>query len=155
MYVSYVRNMYIDNRLREPDALTMCGQPVDLGSVSMPAYVLATREDHIVPWRSAYKTTTLLGGDVTFVLGGSGHIAGIINPPDKKRRNYWTNALIIDDADDWLTRAESHPGSWWTHWAAWLADYGGATRPAPERMGSVNHPALDAAPGTYVTERVA
>jgi polyhydroxyalkanoate synthase subunit PhaC len=155
MYVSYLRNMYIENRLSEPDALTMCGEAVDLGSISMPAYVLATREDHIVPWRSAYKTITLLGGDVTFVLGGSGHIAGIVNPPQKKRRNYWTNELIIDDADDWLSRAESHPGSWWVHWAEWLAEHGGTTQPAPAKLGSAMHPALDEAPGTYVTERVA
>ena len=101
----------------------------------MPTYVYASHDDHIVPWRSAYRTTALLGGDVTFVLGASGHIAGVINPPDKRRRNYWTNELITDDADDWLARADRHPGSWWPDWAAWLAAHGGAMKAGAARSG--------------------
>jgi polyhydroxyalkanoate synthase subunit PhaC len=152
MYLDYVTGMYLDNRLREPGALTMCGEKIDLGRITMPAYIYASRDDHIVPWRSAYRTVGLLGGDPTFVLGASGHIAGVINPASKNRRNYWSNELLTDDADDWLARAESHPGSWWPHWAAWLAEYGGAHHPAPAKQGNPRHPLLGAAPGRYVVE---
>jgi polyhydroxyalkanoate synthase subunit PhaC len=152
MYIDYMTNMYLDNRLREPGALTMCGQKIDLGRIAVPAYVYASREDHIVPWRSGYRTVGLLGGDPTFVLGASGHIAGVINPASKNRRNYWTNELLTDDADDWLARAESHPGSWWPHWAAWLAEHGGARHGAPPQVGNARHRPLGAAPGVYVVE---
>jgi polyhydroxyalkanoate synthase subunit PhaC len=118
----------------------------------MPFYVYASRDDHIVPWRSAYRSTGLLGGDPTFVLGASGHIAGVINPPYKERRNYWTNELITDDADDWFARALRHPGSWWPHWAAWLEPHGGSRKAAPHATGSADFPALEPAPGRYVRE---
>ena len=154
MYDYYLRNMYLDNRLREPGALTMCGEAVDLSRIAMPTYVYASRDDHIVPWRTAYRTIELLGGDVAFVLGASGHIAGVVNPPGKERRNYWTNELSTDDPDDWLARAQSHPGSWWPHSAAWLAEQSGARHPAPRRLGSARHRPLAPAPGTYVRERV-
>ena len=153
MYAYYVSNMYLDNRLREPGALTMCRQEIDLGCIALPAYVYASREDHIVPWRSGYRTVGLVGGDLTFVLGASGHIAGVINPAAKNRRNYWTNELLTDDADDWLARAETHPGSWWPHWAAWLAEYAGARIQAPRKPGNASYRALAPAPGTYVSER--
>jgi polyhydroxyalkanoate synthase len=153
MYVYYLRNMYLDNRLREPRALTMGGVPVDLSRLTMPVYVLASREDHIVPWRSAYRTTGLVGGDVTFTLAASGHIAGVINPPQPVRRNYWTNDLLTDAADDWLARAQSMPGSWWPHWHEWLAQFGGARRAAPKRTGSTQYPPLAEAPGAYVREK--
>jgi polyhydroxyalkanoate synthase subunit PhaC len=155
MYFSYVRDMYLDNRLREPGALIMCGHAIDLRRISMPTYVFATRDDHIVPWRSAYKTIGLLGGDLTFVLGASGHIAGVVNPPAKRRRNFWTNELLTDDADDWLIRAAEHPGSWWPHWSAWLSEHGGSRRAAPASAGSDAHRALAPAPGSYVSEQVA
>ncbi len=155
MYFSYVRDMYLDNRLRESDALSMCGETMDLARISVPAYVLATHDDHIVPWRSAYRTIGLLGGDLTFVLGASGHIAGVVNPPAKRRRTFWTNELLTDDADDWLNRAEEHAGSWWPHWWAWLSAYGGARRPAAAKAGSNAHRALAPAPGSYVSEQVA
>ena len=152
MYVYYLRNLYLDNRLIEPGALTMAGERIDLSAVTMPTYVFATHDDHIVPWRSAYRTTALLGGDVRFVLGASGHIAGVINPPDKNRRNYWTNELVTDDADDWLARADHHPGSWWPDWADWLGAHGGAKEPAPREAGSASFPVLEPAPGPYVRE---
>jgi polyhydroxyalkanoate synthase len=155
MYAYYLRNMYLDNRLREPRALTMCGEPIDLSRIAMPSYVYASREDHIVPWRSAYRTIELVGGDVSFVLGASGHIAGVVNPPQKKKRSYWSNALLTDDPDDWLARAQSHPGSWWPNWTEWLVEQAGARRPAPTREGSARHRPLDPAPGTYVREKVA
>ena len=154
MYAYYVENMYIDNRLREPRALTMCGEEIDLGRVAMPVYVYASREDHIVPWRSAYRTVGLLGGDPTFVLGASGHIAGVINPASSQRRNYWTNESLTDEPDDWFARAQTHPGSWWPHWTNWIAAYGGARRAAPRHPGNARLRALDGAPGQYVRERV-
>jgi polyhydroxyalkanoate synthase len=152
MYVYYLRKMYLDNRLVERGALTMAGERIDLSALTMPAYVYASRDDHIVPWRSAYRTTALLGGDVTFVLGASGHIAGVINPPEKQRRHYWTNELNTDHADDWLARADRHPGSWWPDWAAWLEPYGGAMKPAPREAGNAAYPVLAPAPGDYVVE---
>jgi polyhydroxyalkanoate synthase len=155
MYAYYLRHMYLDNRLREPGALTMCGQVIDLSRIALPCYVYASREDHIVPWRSAYQTTGLVGGDPCFVLGSSGHIAGVVNPPRSQKRNYWTNNLLTDEADDWLARAEARSGSWWPHWYAWVADYGGGMRRAPRRAGSARHRPLGPAPGSYVVERVA
>ncbi len=155
MYAYYLRNMYLDNRLREPAALTMCGEAIDLSRIALPTYVYASREDHIVPWRSAYRTVELLGGDPIFVLGSSGHIAGVVNPPASSRRNYWTNELLTDAADDWLARAVSHPGSWWPHWTEWLAHFAGGRRPAPAREGNARHRRLAAAPGAYVREQVA
>jgi polyhydroxyalkanoate synthase len=152
MYVYYIRNMYLDNRLREPRALTMAGAPIDLSGVTVPTYVVASRDDHIVPWRSAYRTVALLGGDVQFVLGASGHIAGVVNPPSKSRRNYWTNPRLADRADDWLDRAESRIGSWWPNWGAWLAPHGGTLRAAPRAPGSARYPPLSPAPGRYVLE---
>ena len=153
MYAYYLENMYLANRLRVPGALTMSGETIDLGRITMPAYVLATRDDHIVPWRSAYRTTALVGGDATFVLGASGHIAGVVNPPAANRRNYWTNELLTDDADEWFDRAQSQPGSWWTHWTQWLAPHGGPLHAAPRHAGSAAHPPLAPAPGSYVRER--
>jgi len=110
MYVDYIRNMYLDNSLCKRGALTMAGQKIDLRRLEMPAYVYASREDHIVPWKSAYRSTEILGGDVTFVLGASGHIAGVVNPPEKKRRNYWTNPKLVGDPDRWLAVLAREPG---------------------------------------------
>jgi poly[(R)-3-hydroxyalkanoate] polymerase subunit PhaC len=154
MYAYYLENMYIENRLREHDALTMLGEPVDLARIRWPAYVYASREDHIVPWRSAYRTLDLLGGETTFVLGASGHIAGVINPPQSGKRNYWTNDAHPKDADAWLAKATSHDGSWWPHWYHWLARFRGGERAAPASVGNAQHPALEAAPGAYVREQV-
>jgi polyhydroxyalkanoate synthase len=112
--------------------------------------VLATREDHIVPWQSAYKTTGLLGGEIRFVLGASGHIAGVVNPAAKGKRNYWLNAEPEDDADAWLAGADSQSGSWWSDWRDWLAQYGGERRSAAKHLGSAEYPPLEQAPGAYV-----
>jgi poly[(R)-3-hydroxyalkanoate] polymerase subunit PhaC len=150
MYVYYLKNMYLDNLLRVPGALTMAGEAIDLSRIVIPAYVYASRDDHIVPWRSAYRTTELLGSDCTFVMGASGHIAGVVNPPHPTRRNYWRNDLITNSADDWLDRAESIPGSWWPHWHQWLAGHGGARRNAPRQTGNAAYPPLAPAPGDYV-----
>ncbi|OGA49991.1 MAG: class I poly(R)-hydroxyalkanoic acid synthase [Betaproteobacteria bacterium RIFCSPLOWO2_12_FULL_62_58] len=153
MYVYYVRNMYLENNLRSPGRLTMCGVPVDLGRIDMPAYLLATREDHIVPWKTAYASTRLLGGKMEFVLAASGHIAGVINPASRSRRNYWLNGNLEVDPERWLAAAISHPGSWWTHWSAWLAAYGGDRIAARAVLGSDRYREIEPAPGRYVTEK--
>jgi polyhydroxyalkanoate synthase len=154
MYAYYLRNMYLENRLRERGALTMLGERIDLARVTSPAYVYASRDDHIVPWRSAYRTLDLLGGESTFVLGASGHIAGVVNPPESGKRNYWTNEARTGSADDWLAAATSHPGSWWPHWYRWLRRHKGGERAAPLSVGNDGYPILAAAPGTYVREQV-
>jgi polyhydroxyalkanoate synthase len=152
MYDYYVKEMYIENRLRVPGALLMAGAPIDLGALAMPAYVYASREDHIVPWRTAYRTTSLLGSDVTFVLGSSGHIAGVVNPVTSSRRNYWTGETLPEDPDQWFRDSQSHPGSWWPHWYAWLAPHGGKRQPAPRAVGNAKYPPQSRAPGSYVLE---
>jgi polyhydroxyalkanoate synthase len=155
MYCYYLRNTYLSNKLREPGALVNCGVPVELGKVNLPTFVLATREDHIVPWRSAYRTLGLLGGeDKTFVLGASGHIAGVVNPASKNRRSYWTGAPYPSEPDDWLKQANEKKGSWWPLWSQWLARHGGGMRGAPGALGNVQYTPIEAAPGRYVKQRI-
>ena len=153
MYAYYVRNTYLENNLRVPGKLTMCGIPVDLGKVDMPSYVLATREDHIVPWRTAYASTRLLGGRIEFALSASGHIAGVINPASKNRRNFWLNPDLKSDPEGWFAAAASQPGSWWPHWLDWLARYGGQRIPARSEVGGGKYRAIEPAPGRYVKEK--
>jgi len=156
MYCSYVRDTYLENRLCEPGAVVNCGVPVDLGKATAPSFILATKEDHIVPWRAAYRSVHLLGGEKTFVLGASGHVAGVINPASKNRRSYWVGAAHTDfppSAEAWLARAESRPGSWWSAWSEWLAAYRGGERRAPARPGNARYKAIEAAPGRYVKQR--
>jgi polyhydroxyalkanoate synthase subunit PhaC len=154
MFCYYLRNTYLENRLREPGALTNCGQPVDLGKVTLPTFVFCTREDHIVPWRSAYRSVNLLRGERTFVLGASGHIAGVVNPPSRKRRSHWTSDALPQDPEAWLSGAREEAGSWWPRWMAWLSQHGGGTRPAPASCGSVQYREIEPAPGRYVKERL-
>jgi polyhydroxyalkanoate synthase subunit PhaC len=153
MYAYYIRNMYLENCLRQPGRLSMCGEPVDLRRVDMPGYVLATREDHIVPWRTAYASTRLLGGRIEFVLSASGHIAGVINPASKNRRNYWVRQQPDEDPERWLAAASEQPGSWWSHWADWLAPLGGREVQARVKLGGETHREIEPAPGRYVKEK--
>jgi polyhydroxyalkanoate synthase subunit PhaC len=153
MYAYYIRNMYLENSLRQPGRLSMCGEPVDLRRVDMPGYVLATREDHIVPWRTAYASTRLLGGRIEFVLSASGHIAGVINPASKNRRNYWVRGQSDEDPERWLAAASEQPGSWWSHWADWLAPLGGREVQARVKLGGETHREIEPAPGRYVKEK--
>jgi polyhydroxyalkanoate synthase subunit PhaC len=155
MYAWYLRNMYLENNLRLPGKLTMCDTPVDLGDIDMPSYVLATQEDHIVPWRSAYQTTQLVSGKSQFVLGASGHIAGVINPASKNKRSYWTGGKQGDDAQAWLASATETPGSWWTHWIKWLAPKSGKPVASRKRLGNAKYKPIEAAPGRYVKVRAA
>ncbi len=153
MYAWYLRNMYLENNLRVPGKLTMCEAPVDLGDIDMPSYVLATQEDHIVPWQSAYQTTQLVSGKSQFVLGASGHIAGVINPASKNKRSYWTGGKQGEDAQAWLASATETPGSWWNHWIKWLAPKAGKSVAARKRLGNAKYKPIEPAPGRYVKVR--
>jgi polyhydroxyalkanoate synthase subunit PhaC len=153
MYAWYLRNMYLENNLCVPGKLVMCGTPVDLAHIDMPSYVLATQEDHIVPWRSAYRTTQLVGGKSQFVLGASGHIAGVINPASKNKRSYWHGGKQGDDAEAWLASAQAVPGSWWLHWVKWLKPQAGKPVPARTRLGNTRYKPIEPAPGRYVQVR--
>ncbi len=154
MYCRYLRSMYLENSLCVPGKLSMLGVPVDLGKVIQPAYLLATREDHIVPWRTAYRSTRLLGGTLRFVLGASGHVAGVINPAAKNRRSFWSSPSMPGEAQDWLALASETPGSWWTDWSAWLGRFGGRKIKARKRLGSAAHKPIEPAPGRYVKQRI-
>jgi polyhydroxyalkanoate synthase len=132
----------------------MLGSPVDLSRVRHPTYVLATREDHIVPWRTAYRTTQLLKGDMRFVLGASGHVAGIVNPASKNKRSYWTGGKPTGDPESWLAAATEKPGSWWTDWSAWLERFGGERVKARAHLGNAKYKPIEPAPGRYVKDRV-
>jgi len=153
MHSFYLRNMYLRNRLREPGGITLAGVPIDLAKVKLPAYFLSTREDHIAPWKSTYAGAKLLSGPVSFVLGGSGHIAGVVNPPAANKYGYWTRDTLADTADDWLAGATAHEGSWWPHWLQWIAKHAGTRVPARE-PGASGMPAIEDAPGSFVKARV-
>lgn len=150
----YFRHTYIENKLSQPGALEVCGKGVDFGKLSIPAYVFASKEDHIVPWRTAYHSADLLGGPVRFVLGASGHIAGVINPTSKNKRSYWTSTQASDvDPDSWFGSASEQPGSWWSDYTGWLASHSGKKVAARRQLGSRDYPALEPAPGSYVKVR--
>ena len=153
MLTWYVRNMYLHNSLRVPGRLEMCGASVDLTRLTTPTYILATREDHIVPWQGAYLSRQLLGGPTTYVLGASGHIAGVINPAAKNRRSYWTNDRKGLNAPEWLAGAVENKGSWWPHWAKWISRFAGGKAKARGRLGDERYAPLEPAPGRYVKER--
>ena len=153
MYTWYLRTMYLENKLIEPGGVELCGVPVDLGKINCPVYCLSAIEDHIAPWKSTFTTTELLKGPIEFVLGASGHIAGVINPANKNKRNFWINGETGQGADHWLETAKSVPGSWWTHWDHWLKSQGGKEIPAPEQLGNKEFPEIEAAPGAYVLSK--
>lgn len=161
MYAWYLRNTYLENKLRVPGALHCCGQPVDLGRIHVPVYVFSAREDHIVPWRGAFESARVLGGvprgALRFVMGASGHIAGTINSPLKNRRSYWA---LDDDAgfadcspEQWFAAAQEHRGSWWPDWNRWLEAFADGTQPAPQGYGAPGFAVIEAAPGRYVKEK--
>lgn len=150
----YFRHAYIENKLCVPDALTVCGQKVNFGKIDVPAYLLASKEDHIVPWQTAYHSAVLLGGKSRFVLGASGHIAGVINPASKNKRHYWTSDESLDvGPDQWFHSAREEPGSWWPDHTQWLKKVSGRRVKAKQQLGSTKFPVLEAAPGSYVRVR--
>jgi polyhydroxyalkanoate synthase len=149
MHSFYLRNMYLKNLLREPGGITLSGVPIDVTQVTVPAYFISTLEDHIAPWKSTYAGAKLLKGPVRFVLGGSGHIAGIINPPAANKYCYWVNEKLPDDPDAWLSGAEQLPGSWWIDWGRWVARRAGA-KVSARVPGNGRLKAIEDAPGSYV-----
>ena len=179
MFCWYLRNLYLENRLRSGE-LESLGEPVNLAAIKAPAFIYASREDHIVPWQTAFESTRLLGGECRFVLGASGHIAGVVNPPHKKKRSYWSGSLTMlaqdskkkssktgpgsHSSDTWLGAAEETPGSWWPAWAAWLDQYKGMAVAARRTLGissksgtsnkSGRYMPLSDAPGEYVKVRL-
>jgi polyhydroxyalkanoate synthase len=156
MYCWYLRNTYLENNLVKPGKLTVCGETVDLGKVDMPVYIYGSREDHIVPIEGAYASVGHLPGKKRFVMGASGHIAGVINPPAKNKRSYWTNERLGKSLEEWTRGATEHPGSWWTDWAAWLKPHAGKQVAAPKGYGKPpKYKAIEPAPGRYVKAKAA
>jgi len=154
MYCWYLRHTYLQNELIKPGKLTVCGEKVDLGKITVPAYIYASHDDHIVPWKSAYQSTQILKGKNRFVLGASGHIAGVINPPVKNKRHYFENNKLAKTADEWLAQAKDVKGSWWPNYALWLEQFGGKKIQASKTFGNARYKKLEAAPGKYVKEKV-
>jgi polyhydroxyalkanoate synthase len=177
MFCSYLRNMYLEDKLKQPGQLTVCGVPVDLGRIDAPVFIYGSKEDHIVPWQAAFASVNLLNpkkpGANRFVLGASGHIAGVINPASKNKRSYWANEAGEKDekgekngkngkkekntgprtAEDWFAGAQELKGSWWPEWARFLQENGGAEVPAPAQPGNAQYLPTEPAPGRYVKVR--
>lgn len=154
MFCWYLRHAYLENNLKVPGKLTVAGEQLDFSKIAAPAFIYASREDHIVPWASAYTSAALLNpgqpSQNRFMLGASGHIAGVINPAKKNKRSYWTNDKLEHDAQAWFDGATEHPGSWWTEWAGFLASHAGQKVKAPRKFGDTAFPPIEAAPGRYV-----
>lgn len=154
MFCYYLRNMYLENSLRVPGRLSVGKDKVDLGKVQVPAFIYGSREDHIVPWITAYQSVGLINTghkkNNQFVLGASGHIAGVVNPPAKKKRSHWVNKTLPNTPEEWLAGATEHAGSWWTPWSEFLAQHAGPLINAPKNYGNARHKPIEPAPGRYV-----
>ena len=153
MYCWYTRNTYLENSIKDPGKTTQCGVPIDLSRITAPFYLLASREDHIVPWRTAFRSKDLVGGEARFVLAASGHVAGVINPPGRNKRSHWLNDDLESDPQGWFDGAEERPGSWWPDWNAWMRRRSGGTIPAPVEQGNARFGPIEPAPGRYVKEK--
>ena len=155
-YAWYLRNLYLENRYTKPGTATVCGEKIDFRQVTLPVYIYGSREDHIVPIAGAYASTQLLPGKKRFVMGASGHIAGVINPASKNKRSHWIGPAnqFPKSVDQWIASATEHPGSWWTDWAAWLKPQAGKQIAAPKTYGKgKTYAAIEPAPGRYVKAR--
>lgn len=155
MYAWYLRNTYLENNLIKPGKTEVCGEKLDLRKVNLPMYIYGSREDHIVPIGGSYASTQVFPGKKRFVMGASGHIAGVINPPAAKKRSYWTCSAgkFPKTAKAWQDTASEHVGSWWPDWSAWLKPHAGKQIAAPKKYGNVKHKAIENAPGRYVKAR--
>jgi polyhydroxyalkanoate synthase len=151
-YAWYLRNTYLENNLIKPGVTEVCGEKIDLRLLDMPFYLYGSREDHIVPIEGAYASSQVLPGKKRFVMGASGHIAGVINPPAKNKRSHWirTDGKLPKSHVEWLKGAKEHPGSWWTDWSLWLKSHAGKQVAAPKNYGRGKYKALMPAPGNYV-----
>lgn len=154
MHSFYLREMYLNNRLCEPGGITLAATPIDLGKVKIPIYYVAAMDDHIAPWTSCYRGTRFLGGKVRFVLAGSGHIAGIVNPPEKQKYGYRVSENTGLPPDFWVKENDHRPGSWWPDWAEWIRSLSGNEVDA-RIPGEGELPVIEAAPGSYVVNRPA
>jgi len=152
MLRDFLRELYMENSLVKPGRLRLGDRQIDLSLIRTPCYFLSTVEDHIAPWKATYPATQILSGPTEFVLGGSGHIAGVINPPTRKKYGYWTSNRYPSNADQWLKEAQRQEGSWWPHAARWLLTYGGS-RVEARKVGNNRFPPLADAPGSYVLAR--
>ena len=153
MYCWYTRNTYLENNIRDPGKTMQCGVPVDLSKIDVPVYLLASREDHIVPWKSAFRSKDLVGGPARFVLAASGHVAGVINPPARNKRSHWLNDDLESDPQGWFDGAEEKSGSWWPDWDSWMKSHSAGMIPAPAKLGNMQYSPIEAAPGRYVKEK--
>lgn len=146
----YSKNMYLNNKLIEPGGITLAGVPIDLGKINTPAFFVSTINDHIAVWEGTYPGALAHGGDTRFLLAGSGHIAGIINPPAGNKYGYWTNEKLPDSAEKWMESSDAHEGSWWPCWADWAKSRSGKLVAARVAGSHPDYPALEPAPGSYV-----
>ena len=153
MHSYYLRNMYIHNKLREPKGLTIAGRSIDLSTVTTPCYFISAKDDHIAPWKSTFAGAKLFGGKVRFVLGGSGHIAGIVNPPVANKYCFWANDELTHEAESWLQNADRFDGSWWSDWSVWISSQGSRTVNARKIRNNRTKPFEDA-PGSYAKLRL-
>ena len=149
MHSFYLRNMYRDNLLCKPNAMTLGDSKIDLTKVTVPSYFLSTKEDHIAPWKATFDGANAIGGEKTFVLSASGHVAGVVNPPDAKKYHFWSGKFTgKESSDDWFAHAKQFEGSWWPNWSKWLSGFSGKKIEArkPDK-------GLENAPGSYVLKR--
>jgi polyhydroxyalkanoate synthase len=156
MHSFYLRNMYLRNALKDPGGVTLADEPIDVSKIAVPTYFVSAIEDHIAPWKTTYAGPHLLGGKSRFVLSGSGHIAGMINPPSAKKYGYWTNDKLAATPDEWFAGAKQHEGSWWNDWLAWLKPQLGpqvAAREVGRGSGKARLKIIEAAPGSYARVR--
>jgi polyhydroxyalkanoate synthase len=153
MHSFYLRNMYQKNLLCKPGGINLDGIEIDLTKIKTPVYVLSTKEDHIAPWKSTYAATQIYSGPIRFVLGASGHIAGVINPPAAKKYSYWVNQTLPNTPDEWLAAAEQHEGSWWIDWSEWVSEHNDGVAPKRE-PGDRDLDVIEDAPGGYVKARI-
>ncbi|MBU2978609.1 class I poly(R)-hydroxyalkanoic acid synthase [Alteromonas sp. C1M14] len=153
-FKQYIRTMYWENQLKEPGSIKIDDIPIDLANIDIPVFFLATLADHIVLWQGAYKGTKLVSGDVDFVLAGSGHLAGVINPPETGKYPHWTNASLPDSPSEWFDGATKHEGSWWPYWHQWLHKHRKTKVNAPQPGSHKGYPAIEAAPGSYVKKQL-
>ena len=153
MHSYYLRNMYLENKLVQPDELELCGTPIDLTRIETPAFILSTRDDHIAPWKSTYAATQLYKGPVKFCLAASGHIAGVVNHPAAEKYSYWTNPKKPGIPENWLEGAVEHSGSWWPEWEKWLKKFGGDKVDA-RIPGDYGLEVIEPAPGSFALVRL-
>ncbi|ASC59709.1 TPA: class I poly(R)-hydroxyalkanoic acid synthase [Vibrio vulnificus] len=147
-----LRELYLNNKLVQDKGVKIGGVWIDLDKIRIPSYFISTKEDHIALWQGTYRGALNMGGNKTFVLGESGHIAGIVNPPAKNKYGFWVNDNLDESADEWLSNAQHKEGSWWTHWDQWLTQFNPAEKVLPYRQGSEVNPVMDVAPGSYVKQ---